>query len=1095
NIGFESGIIDPSSWVRNNNAEYIFDGSQSYSGNCAIKVSNTNSFVSENFISVIADNEYIIVAFLKALDASALEYSFKINWYDSSYSLLISENKNIEISTTYEKYISVFKAPSTANYMKLEWVGDNSSNDNWFIIDSVEFLNNVSTANLLINNSGFETINGSDPDGWIKIGSPEYSTNGSQSYNGNCAVKVSYENIYQSNQQISITAADEYIIGAYIKADGLETKCRFKIDWYDGSSQLISTSYEYFYVTSTYNHYYIKVVAPSNAITVNIVLDGDGINSSNWFWYDSIEVYDYDEFATNLISTENSDFENSDSDPDEWTRIGSPEYGHDSYEGLDSVKVSFGNSYSSDKYIVINDFDKYIVGARIKADGIATQCRILVEWYNDSYALLGSSYEDIIVTSDYKHYYTILTPESNSTYAKIILDGDGISSSNWFWYDNIEFYTYNDESFNMIFNSSFEIDNIENWLTNGSPEYSISGSDSYNGNCAVKVSYNNSCESEQFISVLESNEYIVGARIKADGIATQCRILVEWFDEYEELIGSSYENIIVTTDYNHYYIRVVSPASIVKYMKIMIDGDGINAANEFWYDSIEVYDYDESAVSLILGENPNFDNGKYIVEDWVMNGNPIYSTSGFDSYKGNDILKVSFNNNFESENFVNVVENIPYKISAFIKSESALTYQFRIDWYDSGYSLLSSSTQDVSVSNENFTECFKIVTAPTGAAYMKIVLDGDGVNSSNWFWVDKILILQVTQHNQFPIVLHYGYEYTLANLPANFAMADIVSGVSIDMAIQEILGNRYFDGSLPIASDGTNSVDRRLVELWDELHTHRHKGLISPRLEARDIDLINPPGVTTQKTVEDHVTLIGDGQADNNNPHGLSAKDIDVKLDEIPYPNEYSDDTLKAKTDIHGRVDVSIADHILEIGTGIPDSKNPHGLDSTDIEHNAETNPDNSFKTIEQALFDRVKDLHGDGIVRGLRIFAEDSNYIKITDGYAYVNGKRIRVGNSIVISELLVETETNKIFRITGALVNDLVYITYFDANNYYRWIAKVYSENGMLKVDISDANLSYNYNNIDILSYNNLKLDNNEKFEMQLNSNYQQVSIPNLS
>jgi hypothetical protein len=401
----------------------------------------------------------------------------------------------------------------------------------------------------------------------------------------------------------------------------------------------------------------------------------------------------------------------------------------------------------------------------------------------------------------------------------------------------------------------------------------------------------------------------------------------------------------------------------------------------------------------------------------------------------------------------------------------------------------------VSVSNENFTECFKIVTAPTGAAYMKIVLNGDGVNSSNWFWVDKILILQVTQHNQFPIVLHYGYEYTLANLPANFAMADIVSGVSIDMAIQEILGNRYFDGSLPIGSDGTNSVDRRLVELWDELHTHRHKGLISPRLEARDIDLINPPGTTLQSTVEDHIITVGDGQPDDNNPHGLSAKDIDVKLDEVPYPNEYTDDKLEAKTSIHGRVDVSIADHILEIGTGIADSNNPHGSSSKDIDHTSETNPDNSFKTIEQALFDRVKDLHGDGVVRGLRIFPEDAHYVKITDGYAYVNGKRIRVGNSIIIKEVLVETDTNKIFRITGVLVNDLVYISYFSNNGYYRWATKAYQENGMLKVDINNGNLVYNYTGIDIISYNNFKLDNNEKFEMQLNSNYQQINVPLLS
>lgn len=1084
NIGFESSTSGPFSWIKNGNAEYISDGTQSYNGNCAVKVSYNNTFESENFITITADNEYVLVAYLKALTENSLKYSFKINWYNSSQILLNSEVKSIEINTNYKKYISIFKAPTGSSYMKLELVGDNSVDTNWFMVDSMEFLNNVSTANLLTNNYSFETINGSNPSGWTKIGSPIYSTDGTQSYIGNCAVKVSYGNVYQSDQKVSVVAGNNYIIGAYIKADGVSTKCRFKVDWYDSSVELIDTTYEYFYVAATYNHYYIMLNAPVGAVSVNIVIDGDGIDSNNWFWYDSIQIYNYNESATNLIANENSNFE--DSDPDEWTRTGNPEYVHDSYEGLDSIKVSFNNYYKSNKLIKIDETEKYIVGAYIKANGISTQCRILIEWYDNSEVLLGSSYENIVVTTDYKHYYTMITPISDSVYAKIVLDGDGINSSNWFYYDNIEFYTYDNEAANFVVNDSFEIDNIDYWSTIGLTEY-------LNGE--IKVSKDNICGSDQFISVLESNEYIIGASIKAVGAETKCRILVEWYDEYYSLISSSYENIIVTTDYRHYYTRIVSPASIVKYMRIVLDGDGIDSNNWFWYNNIEVYDYDESAINLILGENPNFNEGKYVVSKWKSVGSPVYSTSGFDSYKDNDALKVSYGNSFESENFINVSEKYSYKINAFIKSLISSTYQFRINWYNGSQELLSSSTKDVTVNSDNFKECFSIVIAPESAQYMKVVLNGDGSMSNNWFWVDNISILHVTEHNQFPIVLHYGYEYTLANLPANFAMADIVSGVSIDMAIQEILGNRYFDGSLPIASDGTNSIDRRLVELWDELHTHRHKGLISPRLEARDIDLINPPGVTTQKTVEDHVTLLGDGQADNNNPHGLSAKDIDVKLDEIPYPNEYSDDTLKAKTDIHGRVDVSIADHILEIGTGIPDSKNPHGLDSSDIEHNAETNPDNSFKTIEQALFDRVKDLHGDGVVRGLRIFAEDNSYVKITDGYAYVNGKRIRIGNSVVINELLVETETNKIFRITGALVNDLVYVTYFDANNYYKWVAKVYQENGMLKVDISDANLSYNYNGVDILSYNNLKLDNNEKFEMQLNSNYQQISIPNLS
>jgi hypothetical protein len=810
--------------------------------------------------------------------------------------------------------------------------------------------------------------------------------------------------------------------------------------------------------------------------------------------------------ATNLLLNENPDFENGTSDPEQWIPTGAPIFdvsGYKSSEGSKAVGVFNGNLYKSENLIAVTGDSDYIITASLKADsGSSLNYQFVIEWYDSGESLISTEVKEIIIITEHKKYIALITAPSLATYAKIVLNGDG-STLNKFWVDKIEFLDNISTGTLLTNNPDFEngTSDPDGWTPTGSPEYSTDGLNSYNGNSAVKVSNENTYSSDEFISVLESNEYIVGARIKADGVEKQCRILVEWYDEYKVLISTSYENILVTSSYEHYYIRVVSPASIVKYMKITLDGDGIDNNNWFWYDSLEVYNYDESATNLISSNNPNFETGYYVVDQWSITGSPIYSTSGFDSYNiedsysGKGVLKVSFGNSFESYN-ITVIENKPYMISAYLKANdiSALSYQFRVDWYN-GLSFISSSTINRTVSNENFSNNSAIVTAPVGATLAKVILNGDGLNASNWFWVDKISILDVTEHDQFPIRLHYGYEYTLANLPANFAMADIVSGVSIDMAIQEILGNRYFDGSLPIASDGTNSVDRRLVDLWDELHTHRHKGLISPRLEARDIDLMNPPGVTTESTVEDHITSVGDGIADDGNPHGLSSKDIDVKSDEVPYPNEYSDDKLLPKTSIHGKVDVSIADHILEIGTGVPDSKNPHGSDSSDIDHNSETNPDNSFKTIEQALFDRVKDLHGDGVVRGLRVFPENSNYVKITDGYAYINGKRIRVGNSVIISEVLESTDTNKIFRINGVLVNDLVYVTYFDSDVYYRWIAQAYQESGMLKVDINDSNLYYNYTGINILSYNNLKWDYNEKFDMQLNSIYQQISVAALS
>jgi len=493
--------------------------------------------------------------------------------------------------------------------------------------------------------------------------------------------------------------------------------------------------------------------------------------------------------------------------------------------------------------------------------------------------------------------------------------------------------------------------------------------------------------------------------------------------------------------------------------------------------------------SLLLSENFDFENGTTDPTDWDKVGSPLYSTDGSESYTGNKCVKVSDGNSYANANFVPVSVGVSYRLGAYVRADSpsALTFQFKANWYNSGFSFVSSSTVDVTVTNDNYAKYTAIVTAPAGGVYLKLELDGDGTNGSNYFWVDHVDMLQVTEQSQFPLVIHYGYEYTLANLPANFAMADISSGVSIDMAIQEILGNRYFDGSLPIAPDGTNSVDKRLVQQYDELHTHRHKGIISPRLEGRDVDILNPPGTTSQLTTEDHITTVGTGAADDNNAHALSSKNIDVNADESPY-------TILPKTGTHGETDVSIADHILEVGTGIPDADNPHGLDSSDIEHNAETFPDSSFKTIEDALFDRVKDLSGDGIVRGFHLMAEDSNYIKVTDGYGYVNGKRVRVGDSIIMMSVTSESTTDKTFRISGALVSDDIYIVYFGANTYYRWVATAFADSGILKVTINDAALVYNYDGAGIVNYENLQWDNNEKFEAQLSATYTQISIDDL-
>jgi hypothetical protein len=791
---------------------------------------------------------------------------------------------------------------------------------------------------------------------------------------------------------------------------------------------------------------------------------------------------------SNLLLGDNCGFEDGTSNPNQWTNNGAPIFdvsGNKSYSDNYAVGVSNNNSYKSENFINVVAETKYIITAFLMADSInSLNYQFIIEWYNSLDVLISTEIKEIVVATNYKKYIALISSPALAVKAKIMLNGDS-STINIFWVDNVELISNISTSNLLMTNVDFQTSDGNvidpqpiNWEKIGLPIYNLN---------SVQVNSTNYYRYNTFVSVNTNTEYIVAADIKYDGTTDKCRILVEWYDSNYNLIDSSYENIIVTASSINYYIRIISPSNNVAYAKIVLDGNGINE-DLFSYDNIGFYEYNITAISLIVSNNPNFENGNYILEKWDIVGAPIYSTSSFDSYNGHDVVKVNSDNSYISNSFIGVIGGSSYRISAYIKAVLGLSYQFKINWYDSSNVLISTSVKSVVVTTESFNYCTAVFIAPSNAVYLKVVLDGDGVSSLNDFWVDNISILKVTVHEQFPIVLHYGYGYTLANLPANFAMADIVSGVSIDMAIQEILGNRYFDGSLPISSDGTNSVDRRLVDLWDELHSHRHKGLISPRLEARDIDLLNPPRDTTQATVEDHITTNGTGKPDDNNPHGLSAKNIDLNLDETPY-------RIIPKTSIHGEVTPSLADHILEIGTGIPNSKNPHGLDSSDIIHNSETNPDNSYKTIEQALFDRIKDLHGDGVIRGLKVFAKGDGDAYITDGYAYINGKRIRVGNSIIVQDIILETETSKTFRISGALVNDIIYVIYFDEDNYYTWETKAELGVGYVQVLINNSYLIENHKNIPIISYNNLIWDNNENFEMQLSHPYRDLNILSLT
>lgn len=146
------------------------------------------------------------------------------------------------------------------------------------------------------------------PENWVPSGYPVYSKTNNDSYFGASAIRVCFNNSFSSNVLIPIKGNTNYIFGAAIKADQIDSKSVIYIDWYDSQENFLNSSLLDIGVDIYYRKYYANIKSPviSSENELNngyarIILNGDGLDSNKRFWFDDIGFYE--DYAKTYINS------------------------------------------------------------------------------------------------------------------------------------------------------------------------------------------------------------------------------------------------------------------------------------------------------------------------------------------------------------------------------------------------------------------------------------------------------------------------------------------------------------------------------------------------------------------------------------------------------------------------------------------------------------------------------------------------------------------------------------------------------------------------------------------------------------------------
>lgn len=115
----------------------------------------------------------------------------------------------------------------------------------------------------LLQNPGFEEIEGLQPSNWSHSGRPVIDASGQQSYSGLVAVGVVDDNpLYQS---VPVKPGVHYVLNYRARAVEQKQRVRIQVDFVDAEGKLLSTDLVILEVASTWKHYEMTLTVPEKA--------------------------------------------------------------------------------------------------------------------------------------------------------------------------------------------------------------------------------------------------------------------------------------------------------------------------------------------------------------------------------------------------------------------------------------------------------------------------------------------------------------------------------------------------------------------------------------------------------------------------------------------------------------------------------------------------------------------------------------------------------------------------------------------------------------------------------------------------------------
>lgn len=141
----------------------------------------------------------------------------------------------------------------------------------------------------LLQNGGFETLEGAWPAVWGHVGAPSVDDSGAQAKAGKVAVrcKGAENTLFQS---VPVTPGAQYVLSYAARAPEPKQAARLQVNWSDVNSQFLSTNIELCEAGPEWRRCAVNIVAPPGAATAVVFTSCHGQSS---VWFDNFSFAEY----------------------------------------------------------------------------------------------------------------------------------------------------------------------------------------------------------------------------------------------------------------------------------------------------------------------------------------------------------------------------------------------------------------------------------------------------------------------------------------------------------------------------------------------------------------------------------------------------------------------------------------------------------------------------------------------------------------------------------------------------------------------------------------------------------------------------------